>query len=307
MLLEILDLWSYRQKKKANHLLTKQKKQIEKTNKKLNATIELVNEQKSEIELAHLHIQDSINYASRIQSAVLSENILGNKLADHFILYKPSDIVSGDFYWMKEIGANVVVAAADCTGHGVPGAFMSMLGTAFLNEITADKNAKMPEEILNELRSKIKTSLKQTGKEGESKDGMDIAIYTINTVTNTLFYAGANNPVFVIRKGTRQNGLNNVPNQKILHNGTHTLFDIKGSRQPVGIYMIEKPFETIEISLQKEDCLYTFSDGYVDQFGGENGRKFMTKAFKQLLLKICNKPMSEQKRILNESIINWIG
>ncbi|MBN2662025.1 MAG: tetratricopeptide repeat protein [Bacteroidales bacterium] len=307
LLLAIFILRSYSQKKKANQLLTKQKKQIEETNEKLNTTIELVNIQKNEIEQAHAHIQDSINYASKIQSAVLSENILANKLADHFILYKPRDIVSGDFYWMKEIGTSIVVAVADCTGHGVPGAFMSMLGTAFLNEIVTENNAKMPGHILNELRSKIKTSLKQTGKKDENKDGMDIAIYTINTDTNTLFYAGANNPLFVIRKRTNQTAFKNVSNIKTMDNDTHTLYDIKGSRQPVGIYMQEKPFETIEVSLQKEDTLYTFSDGYVDQFGGETGHKFMTKAFKQLLLKICENPMSEQKRILNETIINWIG
>ncbi len=311
-------LRSFLQKRKANRILFVQKTQIENTNEELNQTneelstmLEIVNNQKIKIQKAHLHITDSINYAYRIQEAVLPLNILDKVFPNHFILFKPRDIVSGDFYWMKDFGQHVVVAAADCTGHGVPGAFMSMLGTAFLNEIVTRRNAKMPGQILNELRDKVKTSLKQNGADNKSQDGMDIAIYDINRETNTLHFAGANNPVFIIRnkkeKEIEELGGFNSKKLKINENDTQILYDIKGNHQPVSIYIKEKPFETISIPLQSGDCLYTFSDGYIDQFGGSKGQKFMTKAFKQLLLEISDKPMSEQKDILNETIINWAG
>lgn len=289
--------------------------ELHQTNDELNSALEIVHKQKSEIENAHKHIQDSINYASRIQSAVLPENILDKSVVNHFIFFKPRDIVSGDFYWMKEDGKYIIIATADCTGHGVPGAFMSMLGIVFLNEVVNRQNAKIPGQILNELRNKVKISLKQTGKEYESKEGMDIAIYAINKETNVLFYSGAHNPLYLIRNSTLPLLIDNAPDKTLekqnsiitMKNDIHTLYNIKGNRQPVGIHMKELPFVTIEIQLQKGDCLYTFSDGFVDQLGGNVGRKFMTKNFKQLLLTICKRPMPEQKQILNKTLINWIG
>jgi serine phosphatase RsbU (regulator of sigma subunit)/ligand-binding sensor domain-containing protein len=281
--------------------LLKEKEELEQIVKERTAEVVL---QKEEIEKAHLDIKSSINYASRIQSAVLSIDILDNLVSEHFILFKPRDIVSGDFYWLKEVGKYIVIVVADCTGHGVPGAFMSMLGTAFLNEIVNHRNTKMPGQILTELRDKIKTSLKQTGKEAESKDGMDMAIYAIDTGINVLYFAGGLTPLIIIRANDLQS-FNNTVSLKTVTNKTHTLSEIKGNRQPVGIHPKEKPFETKTIQLYAGDRIYTFSDGYADQFGGTSGRKFLTKSFKQLLLKNCKKTMPEQKQILDTTLENW--
>ncbi len=247
-----------------------------------------ITHQKEEIEEKNHHITSSIEYASRIQQALLPpEELITEYLPDHFILYKPRDIVSGDFYWLKQIDNYTVYAAADCTGHGDPGAFMSMLGISFLNEIVSKLHVNKPSEILNELRKKIKSSLRQTGKDNESKDGMDIAVCVIDNKRMILNYAGAYNPLFIIRKGE--------------------LKEIKATRNPIGIYLKEVPFENHELKLEKGDVLYTFSDGFVDQFGGEKQSKFKSQNFKKILLEIYDKPMEEQKTILDKTIIQWQG
>ncbi|MCF6184913.1 MAG: SpoIIE family protein phosphatase [Bacteroidales bacterium] len=244
--------------------------------------------QKEEIEEKNHHITSSIEYASRIQKALLPpEEFINKYLPDHFILFKPRDIVSGDFYWLKQVDNYIVYAAADCTGHGVPGAFMSMLGISFLNEIVSKHHVNKPSEILNELRKKIKSSLRQTGKDNESKDGMDIAVCVIDNEHMILSYAGAYNPLFIIRKGE--------------------LKEIKATRNPIGIYLKEVPFENHEFKLEKGDVLYTFSDGFVDQFGGEKQSKFKSQNFKKILLEISDKSMKEQKAILDKTIIEWQG
>ncbi len=157
-----------------------------------------IERQNVKIEKTHNHITDSIKYAKRIQSALLPyEDLLTNSFPNHFILYKPKDIVSGDFYWIRNYNQYVLIAAADCTGHGVPGAFMSMLGISILNEIITRRNANMPAQVLNELRAMLKKLLKQTGKAGESQDGMDIALCSYNTESKSLVYAGAHNPCWV--------------------------------------------------------------------------------------------------------------
>ncbi|NOZ35671.1 MAG: SpoIIE family protein phosphatase [Chlorobi bacterium] len=247
-----------------------------------------ITHQKEEIEEKNHHITSSIEYASRIQQALLPpEELITEYLPDHFILYKPRDIVSGDFYWLKQIDNYTVYAAADCTGHGVPGAFMSMLGISFLNEIVSKSQVNKPSEILNELRKKIKSSLRQTGKDNESKDGMDIAVCVIDNKRMILNYAGAYNPLFIIRKGE--------------------LKEIKATRNPIGIYLREVPFENHELELEKGDVLYTFSDGFVDQFGGEKQSKFKAQNFKKILLEIYDKSMKEQKTILDKTILQWQG
>ena len=250
-------------------------------------TAEVV-KQKEEIEEKNQHITSSIEYASRIQRALLPpEELIQKHLPNHFILYKPRDIVSGDFYWLKQIEDSIVFATADCTGHGVPGAFMSMLGISFLNEIVNKKHINKPSDILNELREKVKLSLRQTGKDNESKDGMDIAVCVIDNKNMTLEYAGAYNPLYLIRNGE--------------------LHEIKATRNPIGIYLREKPFENHKVQLEKEDVIYTFSDGYVDQFGGVENTKFKASNFKKLLLEIWNKPLKEQEEILDKTIIEWQG
>jgi tetratricopeptide (TPR) repeat protein len=262
-------------------LLFRQNREREKTNIELEAKNELITEQKKEI-------TDSIQYASRIQKAVMYvESQLRQYLPDSFIYFKPRDIVSGDFYWVSEKNGKIVVATADCTGHGVPGAFMSMLGMSMLNNIIAEMEEARADEMLNELRLRIIESLHQTGRSGENKDGIDLALYILDSSKTSLEYAGANNPLFIIRKDE--------------------LLETKADRMPIGIY--EKamtPFTKHIIPLQKEDMIYTFSDGYHDQFGGPDNKKFMSGNLKKLLIKISSDSINNQYKFLDQTITEWM-
>jgi len=238
------------------------------------------------------HILDSINYAQKIQVAVLpSYEDVHEVVFDHFILFKPRDIVSGDFYWVKRIDNYAVAVAADCTGHGVPGAFMSMLGSSFLSEIVNENTVVSSGRILDELRAKVKDSLGQEGKEGEQKDGMDISLSIINFDTLELSFSGAYNSLYIFRK---------LPNED-----NYELIELKADRQPIGIYVKERNFSTHTFQLQKGDSLYSFSDGFVDQFGGDTGDKFKSVRFKELLQSIQDKTMAEQKELLDRAYIKW--
>ena len=245
--------------------------------------------QRDEIADKNRSITDSIEYAKRIQTAILpSDGYAKEILPEHFILFRPRDIVSGDFYWMTKKGNSLVIIAADCTGHGVPGAFMSMLGVSFLNEIVNRHEITKASVILNDLRSDVKKTLGQEGKEGEAKDGMDIALCVINFDDMRMQYAGAYNPLYLYRN--------------------NELIETKADRMPIGIYVKEKDsFTNNEIDLKKDDVFYIFSDGFQDQFGGEDGQKFKTKNYKQLLLEIHQKPMAEQREILDTTVDKWRG
>jgi serine phosphatase RsbU (regulator of sigma subunit) len=289
--------------KERTKTIEEQKNDIEKQRDELKIMNQEILQQKEEIEAQRDEItsqrdqivsqnQDiikSISYARRIQTAVMpSKEVTDSVLKDYFILLKPRDIVSGDFFWMSKKGNKVIVAAADCTGHGVPGAFMSLLGITLLTEIVKNTDDVRPHILLNELRSNIKRALSQVGKEHEAKDGMDISLSVIDNDSNTLFFAGAYNPLYLIRN--------------------KELIEYKGDKMPVGVHINEKESFTLrEIQIQKNDCIYMFSDGYVDQFGGDSNRKFMAKNFKELLLRITEKDMSEQKTILDDTIDQWIG
>ena len=235
-------------------------------------------------------ITDSIRYAKRIQDAILPDNEHIKELIDeYFILFKPRDIVSGDYYWMTEQNNTVIIAAVDCTGHGVPGAFMSMLGIAFLNEIVNKKEDIKANEILNELREYVISSLKQRGKKMEAQDGMDMALCIIDFKKKELQFAGANNPLYLIRKGGE-------------------ITEIRGDKMPIGIYYRkEESFTNHNLKFEKGDSFYIFTDGLVDQFGGPKERKFMKKRFKELLLTHQDKTMEEQKAILNNAVETWRG
>jgi serine phosphatase RsbU (regulator of sigma subunit) len=262
-------------KKKKNILLAKQKEEIE-------CQRDLLAKQKQEI-------TDSIHYARRIQKAILPpEHLSAEIMPEHFILFKPRDIVSGDFYWIASQSNKTFVVAADCTGHGVPGAFMSMLGVAFLNEIVMYHKRTDSDVILNELRKLVKTTLGQSGQKEEAKDGMDISLCVINWVQKTIQYSGAYNPLFYFRNGE--------------------FFEIKADKMPIGVYIKDhEPFTKHEMKIEPGDTFYIFSDGYVDQFGGEDGRKFMTKNFKLLLADIQDKSMEEQHTILEDTTLKWRG
>ena len=213
-------------------------------------------------------------------------------LNDAFILFKPRDIVSGDFYWIKQVKQYTILAAADCTGHGVPGAFMSMLGMSFLNEIVFRREITQANQVLNELRKQIRNSLRQHGQPEESKDGIDMALCVIDEKNNTLQYSGANNPLYLIRD----------------KNGEPELTEYKADRMPLGYYQGQfNPFTNNDIKLEYGDVFYLFSDGFIDQKGGKDNKKFMSKKFKDLLIKIHQEPLQEQQKILDKTLADWMG
>lgn len=274
--------------------LIAEKEQLEKIVQERTAEVVA---QKEEIEVQKFHIEEqneeiksSIQYASRIQRAILSpEQQVNTIFPDNFILYLPRDIVSGDFYVITQIGNKKISVVADCTGHGVPGGFMSMLGMSSLSEII-NKNADNlhANVILNLLREKIINSLHQTGEVGTSKDGMDLALYIVDETEMTLEFAGANNSMLLIR------------NDEVIQ--------VKADKMPIGIYLKgDVPFTNNVMELCKGDVIYTFSDGYADQFGGTDQRKFMIKNLRNLLLEIHKKPMSEQREILDNTLKEWHG
>jgi ligand-binding sensor domain-containing protein/serine phosphatase RsbU (regulator of sigma subunit) len=266
--------------------LKQRQKELENT--VLERTVE-ISEKNDELKQQNENITDSIEYAKRIQTATLPpDEVLNELLPKHFILYRPLQIVSGDFYWLAQKQEKIIVIVADCTGHGVPGAFMSILGSALLNDIVNNMKTLQANVILNELRSQVIASLRQTGKADEARDGMDITLCIIDRENMELEYAGANNPLYHVRDGE--------------------LMVIKADRMPIGISSeADLSFTNHNLALQKDDTLYLFSDGYVDQIGGERRKKFLSSRFKTLLLEIQDKNMIEQKAMLENTINEWMG
>jgi serine phosphatase RsbU (regulator of sigma subunit) len=261
-------------------------KQLKKDKRILEARVK---ERTAEIEAQKQEITSSIEYASRIQMAMLPvEDLFRNTFSDHFIFFKPRDIVSGDFYWFGEDENHFFFTVADCTGHGVPGAFMSTMGISTLNEIITNKSDLQANTVLNLLREKTKTSLHQTGKEGEAADGMDVAFCVLHKNRKTLEYAGAYNPMFIFQGGEFK--------------------EYKADRMPIGIYYGEKgSFTNYEINIKKGDTIYIFSDGLSDQFGGPDGGKYKKSNLKKLLSEIYYLPMAEQKQIIDNEFHKWKG
>jgi serine phosphatase RsbU (regulator of sigma subunit)/ligand-binding sensor domain-containing protein len=259
-------------------------------------------------------LESSIHYASRIQMALLpSEAILSENIKNYFVLFKPRDIVSGDFYWMTKKDERLYIVAADCTGHGVPGAFMSLLGMSFLDEIIDKETAPRADVILRELRLHVTESLKQVGGDDEAKDGMDMALLVIDFNSKRIEFSGAYNPCFRIRKLTEaeteiyKDNTVEMPDGS-MSNGKYLLETIYASKMPIGISSrMNEDFVFHHWALDKGVSYYLFSDGYIDQFGGPNGRKFMKKRFKRLLLDIQDYPMNKQKEILENNLNDWIG
>jgi serine phosphatase RsbU (regulator of sigma subunit) len=259
-------------------------------------------------------LESSIHYASRIQMALLpSEAILSENVKKYFVLFKPRDIVSGDFYWMTRKGERLYIVAADCTGHGVPGAFMSLLGMSFLDEIIDKDFAPRADDILSQLRIHVTESLKQIGGDDEAKDGMDMAILVIDFRTQRMEYSGAYNPCFRVRKLTTDETEKFMANSLELpdgsmSNGKYLLETIYASKMPIGISSrMNEKFVFQDWALEKGISYYLFSDGYIDQFGGADGRKFMKKRFKRLILEIQELPMSKQKEAFDNNIKEWMG
>jgi len=278
----------------------KQKQVIEIKSKETEEQKKVIEEQKKIVEEKNKDITDSINYANRIQRAILPHRRdIWAAFPQSFVLFKPKDIVSGDFYFFHKNEQSAFIAAVDCTGHGVPGAFMSMLGVSFLNEIVRKKEIMKASDILDHLRDSIIEALQQKGQTGEQKDGMDIALCAINTANFQLQFAGANNPLFIIR-GKKPQGFQNI---EVLGN----IEEIEPDKQPVAIYENMRPFTNNVINLQKGDTIYLTSDGYQDQFGGPKNKKFKIKQLKEIFLNIADKPMLEQREILDTTFENWRG
>lgn len=295
LILAFLIYRNYRTKAKSNKKLLEKNAMITQQNEEIKTQADYLANANEEITLQKESLQEknqqitaSIEYARRIQTALLrGEGLLEENLADHFILWKPRDIVSGDFYWIREINNHLLIVAADCTGHGVPGALMSMLGIAFLNEITRSSPAEAPNQTLEQLRQQVKDALIQNEQSEQRSEGIDMGFCSINLDTNQMQYAGAFNPLYLIRNGSLQ------------------IF--KATRNPIGTHMVERPFAEHTIQLQKGDRFYMFSDGVPDQIGGEKGFKFKNAQLRNILLNTAGRPMTTQKAMLEEKITGWMG
>jgi serine phosphatase RsbU (regulator of sigma subunit)/Tfp pilus assembly protein PilF len=265
----------YQLKKRANLQLTAHNKMIE--------------SQKAIIEQKNLDISDSINYAKRIQETLLPDlSSFHAAFPDSFIFFRPRDIVSGDFYWFASKDGKRLVAAVDCTGHGIPGAFMSMIGNAFLQEIVNGKGITKPADILSELRFLVINALKQKGQAGEQHDGMDISLCCFDENNKSVEWAGANNPLWILRN--------------------NECIEVEPDKRPIGFFRGQgMPFTNHRVELQKNDILFLFTDGYTDQFGGPKQKKMMKKNFKKILLAAANEPGEIQKKILAEKFDAWKG
>jgi ligand-binding sensor domain-containing protein/serine phosphatase RsbU (regulator of sigma subunit) len=252
------------------------------------------------------NIMDSIRYAKRIQEAMLpSPKQLKERLTNSFILFKPKDIVSGDFYWLDKRDDKVMFAAVDCTGHGVPGAFMSIVGHNGLHRAVSEFNLRNPGDIMDKLNELVEETLQSTENQ-EVKDGMDMALCVLDRKTNILEYSGANNPLYVVRPKGKKLNEGDVEYNVVLEGETHDLFEIKANKQPIGAYFDRKNFVSHRFQLEEGDAIYVFSDGFADQFGGPKGRKYMYKPFKRQLLAIQDKKMTDQRTIMNSEIENWM-
>ena len=279
-------------KQKANIEITKQNKIIEEKNK---------------------DITDSINYSKNIQDVILTpEAEIKTYLPNSFILFNPKDIVSGDFYFIEHINdsANpntIAIALADCTGHGVPGAFMSIIGYTILRQSLKEKSRMVPSHTLDYLNNELQVFLRQTENKSNIKDGMDIAFCTLNLQSQLLSYAGANNPIWIVSKQKQLCEINGNPTLMPYPdlNTDYIIYELKPDKQPIGFGENIKDFTNHTVQLQKNDFIYLFTDGYADQFGGEKGKKFKYKQLAKLLINNVNLEISDQKTCIHDAFINW--
>ena len=245
-----------------------------------------IQHQKEMVEEKNREIVDSINYALRLQQAIIPPaDKIKDKFPDSFVLFKPKDIVSGDFYWMDVKGGVVSLAVADCTGHGVPGAMVSVVGANSLNRCVKEFGLKKPSSVLDKLRELIVETFEMSNH--EVKDGMDISYISFDIEKHKASWAGANNPLWILRKDAME------------------IEEIKADKQPIGKFEHGKPFSNHEIELQKGDCLYLFTDGFADQFGGEKGKKLKAAAMRDLFIALKNEPMENQKVKINDAFERW--
>lgn len=265
-------------------------KELEKKNAEIELQHEIVTKQKNQIEYFYSEITESIKYAQRIQNAVLpTKKYIDSLLDSYFIIFKPKNTVSGDFYWISKRENWILAAVADCTGHGVPGAIMSMLGISFINEIIARDSIRIASDVLNELRSSVINALQQKGISGEQKDGMDIAFIALDTETYTLQYSGANIPLYYISENSND------------------LVEVKPDNMPISIYVKMNPFTNNIIPITKGFKIYLTTDGYADQFGGPDGKKFLSRQLKRLIEKNHTKLFPDQKDMYEYKLDDWMN
>lgn len=275
-----------------NEKIIAQKEEIETQRNELERQQELLHDKSEQLERFNWLITDSIDYASSIQLALLPpEEVFEPYFTEHFIIYFPKDVVSGDFYWAYPKNDSIIIALVDCTGHGVPGGFMSMLGISALTELMG-RQIEKPSEILDNLRSLVIESLKQDGTIGEHQEGMDMSIIRYTKGDNFVEFAGANQPLWVLREKDK---------------GTYKFTEQKGDRMPISYHQRMRPFSSFRIEVAKGDQLFIFSDGYRHQLGGQNfSEKFGKERFVNLLTQNGNKPMDEQKNIIEDAFFRWV-
>lgn len=307
----------YRQnqnKKRDNQIIKEQKEEVSKQRDIAQENLIIAKKARQQVEIRNEEILDSIKYAKRLQEAVLPpQKLVKEWLTNSFILYKPKDIVSGDFYWMETANythkgktySMVFFAAADCTGHGVPGAMVSVVCAGALNRAVNEFELHDVGNILNKVSELVVDAFKRS--EGEVKDGMDIALCGLDISRKVLHYTGANNPLWIISENETLTTECTYRTFTSEDNKKHYLHEVKALRKPVGLSDSKEEFKTNEIQLSAGDAVYVFSDGYVDQFGGPNGKKFKSFNLKMLLLNNCSVSMAEQKSLLNETFEKWKG
>lgn len=293
---------NYRSKKRTSEEILKQKQEVEHQRDLADQQREIAQNQKAELELVHQEITDSITYAKRIQNAILpADGAVQRALQNQFVLYLPKAIVAGDFYWVRELDDKVYFAAADCTGHGVPGALVSIVCSNALNRSVEEFSLRQPGEILDKTTDLIMEAFLQTTD--EVKDGMDISLCCLNKATGQISFSGANNPIYIIKEKEKL-----AENQPLaIQNEKYGLIEIKGNRQSVGWLQNRQKFQTHILPVEKGDMLYSFTDGFPDQFGGGQGKKYKYLRFKQFLLEIVMLEPQLQKQKLESEFNRWKG
>ncbi|PCI94688.1 MAG: hypothetical protein COB15_13610 [Flavobacteriales bacterium] len=280
-----------------------QKEQALKQNQEIKSQKEKIEAQKEQALIKNQEIKDSIYYAQRLQNATLPSFKEVNKyIPNHFIYFKAKDVVSGDFYWFEQLNDTSYFAAADCTGHGVPGAILSVICSNALNRSIKEFGITEPSKILDKTRELVIETFAKSGE--DVKDGMDIAMCAFKE--KKVIYSGANNPLWIVRKTDLITEDQKVERSTIINNGL-SLIEHKSNKQPIGLYAGMKDFTQEEIDLHPGDTLYFFTDGFADQFGGEKGKKFKYKPFKRFLIDLQTKPINERAQLISDSFENWRG
>ena len=314
-ILTLISINAYRKQQAANILLNQKNEEIAQQKEKIEKQHLVVSEQRDQIQEIHTEVTKSIAYAQRIQSSALPDlNILSSNVRDSFVMFKPRDVVSGDFYYFNKKDNKLVIVASDCTGHGVPGAFMSMLGMSMLDNIILNDCKMEPDLILNRLRKFIIHALGQSQTGDGQRDGMDMSICILDLETKNMKFAGANNSMIILSKSHEDWAERKEVKYMEGEKDQMHLFKVKADNMPISIYLKMDDFVSREFQLQEGDQVYLYSDGYIDQFGGATdeireagGKKFKIKAFQRLLLDNVHLPATEQHDLLEKTLTEWRG